>query len=141
MHGGFSILPLRAAGLTFVARGRRLVDGLSFEIERGRRTLILGPNGAGKSLTLRLCHGLIAPTSGTVEWSGAARPEMRDMRDRRKRHAMVFQRPVLLRRSAMGNLTHALRLSPAFRRTRLERSEERRVGKEWVSTCRSRWSA
>src|SRR3546814_21020828 len=97
MHGGFSILPLRAAGLTFVARGRRLVDGLSFEIDRGRRTLILGPNGAGKSLTLRLCHGLIAPTSGTVEWSGAAPIDMR------RRHAMVFQRPVLLRRSALGH--------------------------------------
>src|SRR3546814_16078523 len=112
MHGGFSILPLRAAGLTFVARGRRLVDGLSFEIERGRRTLILGPNGAGKRLTLRLCHGLIAPTSGTVEWSGAPRPALRDPRDRRTRPATVFPRPVPLRRPAMAHPTHPLPLPP-----------------------------
>jgi len=118
MHGSFSILPLRADGLTYEVRGRRLVDGISFEIDRGRRALILGPNGAGKSLTLRLCHGLLQPTSGTIRWSGAART------DARKRHAMVFQRPVLLRRSARANLEHALSLTPRSRRERAARADE-----------------
>lgn len=112
MHGGFSILPLRAEALTFRAHGRALVDGVSFEIGRGRRTIIMGPNGAGKSLTLRLCHGLLQPTSGAVRWNAAGQP------NGRKRHAMVFQRPVLLRRSALANLTHALSLTT---RTRGER--------------------
>jgi tungstate transport system ATP-binding protein len=61
----------------------------------------MGPNGAGKSLTLRLCHGLLAPTSGAVRW---ASPQA----GRRSRHAMVFQRPVMLRRSARANIIHAL---------------------------------
>ena len=58
--------------------------------------MILGPNGAGKSLTLRLLHGLVAPCEGQVERGPA-------------RQAMVFQRPVLLRRSVAGNVAYALR--------------------------------
>ena len=116
MHGPASILPLRAEGLTYVVGGKAFVDGVSFEIGRGRKTVILGPNGAGKSLTLRLCHGLIRPTAGAVRWSGP------DMRGRGKRHAMVFQRPVLLRRSALANVIHALSLTPRSRRERQERA-------------------
>ena len=115
MHGGFSILPLRVDELSLAVRGRILLNRLTFEISRGRRAVILGPNGAGKSLTLRLCHGLIRPTSGSVRWSGA--PE-----SARRKHAMVFQRPILLRRSALGNLTHALSLASASKRKRLERA-------------------
>jgi tungstate transport system ATP-binding protein len=53
---------------------------------------------------LRLCHGLIQPTAGAVEWLGPGAAITR-------RHAMVFQRPVMLRRSARGNLIHALALA------------------------------
>ena len=118
MHGGFSILPLRADALTYSARGRTLVDGVTFEIARGRRTIIMGPNGAGKSLTLRLCHGLLQPTSGTIRWNAPVEA------NGRKRHAMVFQRPVMLRRSALANLTHALSLSRRPRSQRHNRARE-----------------
>lgn len=104
MHGGFSILPLCADRLTYTVREQALVDGVSFEVGRGTRTIIMGPNGAGKSLTLRLCHGLLQPTSGSVRWNSAIQGSGH------KRHAMVFQRPVMLRRSALANLTHALSL-------------------------------
>ena len=118
MHGGFSILPLSVEGLTYVVRGRALVDGVSFQIARGRRTFIMGPNGAGKSLTLRFCHGLLQPTSGSVRWNGAIHA------NRRKRHAMVFQRPVMLRRSALANLSYALGLGDARRAERQARARE-----------------
>ena len=72
-------------------------------IQAGRRTAIMGANGAGKSLLLRLMHGLLAPTAGQVLWHG--RPLGR--RGRRAQ-AMVFQRPVLLRRSVLANLRFAL---------------------------------
>jgi tungstate transport system ATP-binding protein len=101
MRDAVSILPMRAEGLVFEADGRRLVDGLSLDLTKGGVTAMLGPNGAGKSLTLRLCHGLIRPHRGTVIWQG-------DPALAQGRHAMVFQRPVMLRRSARGNLTHAL---------------------------------
>jgi tungstate transport system ATP-binding protein len=98
------ILPLEARGLVFEAGGRRLIDGLDLRLGHGVRTVILGPNGAGKSLTLRLLHGLLQPSGGAVLCGG--RPADHAMR---QRQAMVFQRPVLLRRSAAANIGHALR--------------------------------
>ncbi len=98
------MLPLIAERLTFEADGKRLIDAIDLALEAGPRSVILGPNGAGKSLLLRLANGLIAPTGGRVHWAGRA-PD----RALRQRQAMVFQRPVLLRRSAAANLRHALR--------------------------------
>jgi tungstate transport system ATP-binding protein len=94
------ILPLRLEEVTFMAGGRTIVAPLSFEIEAGPSTIILGANGAGKSVLMRLMHGLIQPSSGSLRWSGphAAR-----------RQAMVFQRPVMLRRSALANVVYALK--------------------------------
>jgi tungstate transport system ATP-binding protein len=122
MHAELSILPLSVEDVSFAIRGTPLIDGMSFTLGAGRRTIIMGPNGAGKSLTLRLCHGLIAPTAGRIAWQGpaAAGP--------RRRHAMVFQRPVLLRRSARANVVHALSLAglgPSERRTRARLALER----------------
>ena len=94
---------LGARGLCFDAGGKRLIDGVDIDIRPGRRTVVMGANGAGKSLLLRLLHGLIRPTAGTVLWQG--RPLDREAR---RAQAMVFQRPVLLRRSVRANLRFAL---------------------------------
>jgi tungstate transport system ATP-binding protein len=103
MRDTASILPLAVAGLGFSAGGRALLADVGFTIPSRGLTMILGANGAGKSLLLRLCHGLIAPGAGRISWGpGQAIPAGR------KRHAMVFQKPVMLRRSARANLTHAL---------------------------------
>jgi tungstate transport system ATP-binding protein len=103
MRDTASILPLAVEGLGFSAGGRALLADVSFTIPPRGLTMILGANGAGKSLLLRLCHGLITPGMGRISWgSGQGAP------GGRKRHAMVFQKPVMLRRSARANLTHAL---------------------------------
>lgn len=117
-----SILPLTVSGLRFEAGGRRLIDDVGFTLDAGRRSVILGPNGAGKSLTLRICHGLLRPTAGTVRWQGGA--------DVRARQAMVFQRPVMLRRTAWANLSYALSVRGVPRRERAGRIAEalRRTG-------------
>lgn len=94
-----SILPLSVEGLTFAAKGRPLLEDVSFTLPKGGVTTIIGPNGAGKSLTLRLCHGLLAPSAGAVRWHAETG---------RRRHAMLFQRPVMLRRSARANVAHAI---------------------------------
>ncbi len=106
-----SILPLRVNGLTYDAGRRRLLDGVSFELAAGARSVILGPNGAGKSLMLRLCHGLIEPGAGTVSWAVADA-------EARMRQALVFQKPVMLRRSAAANLAYALSCRGMKRRAR-----------------------
>jgi len=118
-----SILPLRLAEVSFVVGGRAIIDRLSFRIEPGSRTIVLGPNGAGKSVLLRLCHGLLEPTSGRLEWADRERPG-------RRRQAMVFQRPVLLRRSALANVVYGLKLAgvPRAERVRAARAALDSVG-------------
>jgi ABC-2 type transport system ATP-binding protein len=48
------------------------VDGVSFEVERGKIVGFLGPNGAGKSTTLRILAGFLGKTSGEVNIMGHA---------------------------------------------------------------------
>jgi tungstate transport system ATP-binding protein len=115
MRAEVSVLPLRLEGLGYAAGGRRLLDGIDLTVWAGRRLVVLGPNGAGKSLLLRLCHGLIEPTEGRIAW---ALPERAA-----RAQAMVFQRPVLLRRSVRGNLEHALALTGLSRDLRRKRCD------------------
>ena len=100
-----AMLPLRLDDVSFAAGGRAIIDGISLEIVAGPSTIILGANGAGKSVLMRLMHGLLAPTSGRVEWSAREHPGAP------RKQAMVFQRPVLLRRSAQANVAYALKLA------------------------------
>jgi tungstate transport system ATP-binding protein len=96
------MLPLVLDNVSFAVGGRLLIDRVSMELAEGPRTVILGANGAGKSVLMRLCHGLLSPTGGSIEWRGGS--------NGRNRQAMVFQRPVMLRRSALSNIVYALRL-------------------------------
>ncbi|MGB8435786.1 MAG: ATP-binding cassette domain-containing protein, partial [Burkholderiales bacterium] len=104
MRAPSSILPLVLESVSFVAGGRTIVEEISCEIGANARTVIVGPNGAGKSVLMRLCHGLLAPTTGKVVWHGARTAAVG------RHQAMVFQRPVMLRRSALANLEYALAL-------------------------------
>jgi tungstate transport system ATP-binding protein len=118
-----TILPLEARRLVYEAGGRRLIDGVDLLVEPGRRLVVIGPNGAGKSLLLRLLHGLIEPLSGEIRWRGRAAD-----RAIRSRQAMVFQKPVLLRRSVAANIDYALRaqgVPAADRPDRLARALQR----------------
>ena len=104
-----SILPVRAEGLGYAPARLR---GVSLELRAGPPTLVIGPNGAGKSVLLRLLHGLLRPTEGRVTWA----------QDNPRRHAMVFQRPVLLRRSVLANARYGLRLAGMPRTEATERA-------------------
>ena len=105
LDGAPALLPLELRRLTYEANGKRVIDGIDLTLETRGITVVMGPNGAGKSVLLRLMHGLIAPTSGEILWG--ARPMDREIA---RRQAMVFQKPVLLRRSAAANIRHALGL-------------------------------
>jgi tungstate transport system ATP-binding protein len=97
-----AILPLDLAEVSFVAGGRAIIDRVSLQIGPGPSTIILGANGAGKSVLMRLMHGLLTPTSGRIGWSAPERPGSP------RKQAMVFQRPVMLRRSVYANVAYAL---------------------------------
>ena len=64
-------------------------------------TMVMGPNGAGKSLFLRCLHGLAIPTSGSIKIFGNT------ILGTSTDQAMVFQKPVLLKRSVIENLKFA----------------------------------
>ena len=113
-----SLLPLQCENVCYQVGEKILLDTINFSLTPGGRTILLGPNGAGKSLLLRLCHGLLVPTSGKIRWASA------DRIGHRRRHAMVFQRPLLLRRSAIDNLIHVLRLHGHSRHEARELAEE-----------------
>ncbi|HLX80225.1 MAG TPA: ATP-binding cassette domain-containing protein [Burkholderiales bacterium] len=118
------ILPLRLDQASFAAGGREIVAPLSLEIGAGPNTVILGANGAGKSVLMRLMHGLLAPTAGRIAWSDADRGRVR------RQQAMVFQRPVMLRRSARANVIFALHAAGVAEEERERRADEalREVG-------------
>jgi tungstate transport system ATP-binding protein len=98
-----SILPLYLDNVWFRGRGNiPLIKDFNLSLAAGTRTMVIGPNGAGKSILLRLCHGLLAPSEGQILWAGS--------KGRPKAQAMVFQRPVMLRRSARANIDYALSL-------------------------------
>ncbi len=126
MRAPLSLLPLCLTDVVFSVGPRRIIDGISMRLDAGLRTVILGANGAGKSVLLRLCHGLLKPTSGSIAWNA---PEMPGGP---RRQAMVFQRPVMLRRSALGNVSFALQLAGVSLAQRRDRAMEalRRVGLE-----------
>ena len=118
-----SILPLAVEGLSFRAGETSVIEDVSFRIERGSRTLVIGPNGAGKSVLLRLLHGLLKPTAGKVRWNGRAFDVAR------RSQAMVFQRPIMLRRSVIDNVIFALRIAGHDGRSeQLARAALERVG-------------
>lgn len=106
------IMPMRLEGLGFSAGGKTRLDDITLQVEKGERLIVLGPNGAGKSLLLRLCHGLLTPDRGRVIWGDHA-PQTRPAAQ-----AMVFQHPVLLRRSVWANLDYALSLQKVARAAR-----------------------
>ncbi|MBM3565517.1 MAG: phosphate ABC transporter ATP-binding protein [Alphaproteobacteria bacterium] len=113
-----TILPLALKDVSFAAGGKRLIKDATCVFTPGLCTAVIGPNGAGKSLLLRLCHGLIRPSGGEVVWEGAAG------RDPRPHQAMVFQRPVMLRRSATANIEYALSLRGVAPRLRREIAQD-----------------
>jgi len=99
-------LVLDRLGLT--ENGVCIINDVSLKVGAGR-TVILGPNGAGKSTLLRLMHGLLHPSEGARHW-----PEPLTQ-------GMVFQRPVMLRTTALANVEYGLKLrgvSPHDRRQR-----------------------
>ena len=78
-----------------------LLNSISVSSKTRGVTMVMGPNGAGKSLFLKCLHGLIQPTFGSIKVCGE------HVQGPPNDQAMVFQKPVLLRRSVLENLAFA----------------------------------
>jgi ABC-type glutathione transport system ATPase component len=86
---------LEATGLTKEYGSARVVDGVSFTIDRGETLGLVGESGSGKSTIARMVLGLVEPTAGTVTFdgrpvTGVAQAKLRALR---RRMQPVFQDP------------------------------------------------
>jgi len=95
------VLPIVFAKVEIRAGETRILGPISLTIVSGAPTVLIGPNGSGKTTLLRAAMGLMPATKGTMSWGGRPKPPVSG-------RAIVFQRPVMLRRSCAGNLGYAL---------------------------------
>ncbi len=120
-HQTNSILPLTLEGVHYQVDGLQLLSDISIQFPPKGTITIVGPNGAGKTLLLRICHGLLSPSQGRILWADNAKALVPGVQ------SMVFQRPVMLRRSATDNLMFAMKASKVpveQRAVRLEQALE-----------------
>ena len=82
---------IAAKSIRLIKGGQPLLLDLSLSIQAGKTSVIMGHNGAGKTLLLCALHGLEAIQSGTITSARAISQKM------------VFQRPILLRRTAAAH--------------------------------------
>ncbi|CAN5264313.1 ATP-binding cassette domain-containing protein [soil metagenome] len=117
MRAPSSELPVVLDNVTLTAGPATILDRLCLTLKPGAPTLIVGPNGAGKTSLLRLCMGLLAPSAGRITWGGRENAG-------KTRRALLFQRPVMLRRTASGNIAFALAQAGVPHRLRAARIDE-----------------
>ena len=104
---------LELTGIRLSHAGKTLLNGVDAQIACDGVTGLIGPNGAGKSVLLRAITGLLKPDSGELAFAEGLGPP-----------ALVFQRPVLLRRTVRANLLHALKIAGVSREMRAGRLAE-----------------
>jgi tungstate transport system ATP-binding protein len=100
MRGPDTALPLHFDRVSLTLGGVDAIKDLTLTLAGTAPTVLLGPNGAGKTTLLRLAMGLAAPTSGQITWGALTTPP--------PRVAIMFQRPVMLRRTAKANIDYVL---------------------------------
>jgi len=88
------------------------LDDISFTVKRGEFLVLLGLSGSGKSTLLRCINRLIEPTAGTIlfDEQDVTKASARQLRQLRRRMAMIFQQFNLVKRSSVLTNTISGRL-------------------------------
>ena len=79
--------------VVFTRGNRRIFDGVSLDIPRGKITAIMGPSGTGKTTLLRLIGGQLKPDSGSIFVAGENVPQLKRkaLYRLREKMGMLFQ--------------------------------------------------
>jgi tungstate transport system ATP-binding protein len=117
MRAPASDLPLMLVEARVVAREVTILDSITLTITVGAPTILIGPNGSGKTTLLRAAMGLIPLSGGRITWGGRETTQS-------SRSAIVFQRPAMLRRTAVANVRYALAAANFPHAARHERAAE-----------------
>jgi len=117
MRAPLSDLPIMLEDAAVVVGSLTILNDIALTLAAGAPTVLVGPNGSGKTTLLRLAMGLLRPSRGRVTWGGRIDAAS-------TRRAIVFQRPVMLRRSAAGNIRYALKAARVARSESAARTAE-----------------
>lgn len=112
-----SVLPVVLSDVSYAVGETAILRDVNLVVQAGAPSFVIGPNGSGKSTLLRLAMGLIVPTRGSIAWNGVRNSAPHN-------RAMVFQHPVMLRRSVSENLLYALAQAGVAHEARAARCKE-----------------
>ncbi|ABR47241.1 ABC transporter related [Alkaliphilus metalliredigens QYMF] len=98
-------MQLQIKGLQKSYKGQTVLCIEELTIPQGSFFGIIGPNGAGKSTLIKMIAGLIEPTNGLIEYSGASITD-----EIKQKMTLVFQKPYLLRTTVFNNIAYPLKI-------------------------------
>jgi lipopolysaccharide export system ATP-binding protein len=122
-HGESAVL-IQTRDLRKAYKGRRVVDGVSFEVKPGEIVGLMGPNGAGKTTTFNMVVGLVRPDEGGVHFGDRDVSALPIHRRARLGMAYLTQEPSIFRKLTVEQnilaILETCRMGRAERRTRLK---------------------
>lgn len=109
------LLPIIVENLFFSKGKKILLNNISCNISSSGVSVILGPNGSGKSLFLRCLHGLSEFDKGKVIYKRTSLNKRI-----RLKQSIVFQTPIILRRSVANNLVFVVKQRNEYDKKKIE---------------------
>lgn len=104
-------------------KGRKIIDSLSFEVNKGEVFGFLGPNGAGKTTTIRMIVGLIGITSGDIKILGHSIKT--DFEQAVSHIGAIVENPEMYKfMSGYQNLIHYSRMSNGVSKEKIDETVE-----------------
>lgn len=118
-------MQIKTDNLIKAYRGRRVVDGVSLDVERGEIVGLLGPNGAGKTTTFYMIVGLVRPNGGRVYLDGREITHMPMYQRARLGIGYLAQEPSVFRKLTVEqNLLLVLEMRGVGRKDRMKKTDQ-----------------
>ena len=93
------ITPIKGENLSVCFQKNKIIKELNFKNDHKDITAVIGPNGAGKTILLHTINGLTHIENGKITFNSYLNNEVI-----RKKQALVFQNPILLRRTVLSTM-------------------------------------